>query len=139
MIVRQIDHIGIAVRDLERSLEKYERLLGARPDHIEVREDLHVRFAFIPIGEVMIELLQPTSPGKGRVGEFIESHGEGFHHIAYRISGDLSAVLADIKESGVRLKDEQPRAGGKGSRIAFISPEEMNGVLIELVQRNDGS
>lgn len=132
-ILKQVDHIGILVRNLDQSLEKYERLFQARVTHIEVKEELSLRMAFIPVGEVMIELLEPLVPGKGRLGELLEKCGEGFHHIAYRVD-NLDEVLAEMKKSGVRLRDEKPRAGSRGSRIAFMSPEEMNNVLIEFVE-----
>ena len=135
-MLQQIDHIGILVRNLDQSLEKYERLFRVRATHIEVMEELLLRIAFIPVGEVMIELLQPLAPGKGRLGELLEKRGEGVDHIAYRVD-DLDQVLAEMKRSGVRLKDEKPRAGAEGSRIAFISADETNNVLVELVQRDD--
>ncbi len=134
-IIKQIDHIGIAVRDLEAALKDYERLFKVRPVHTEVRDDLHVRVAFIPIGEAMIELLEPTVPGMGRIGEFIASHGEGLHHVAYRVGGDIGRIHEDMKQAGIALRDEEPRLGANGSRIVFVSPEETRNVLTELVER----
>jgi len=135
-VFKQIDHIGIVVRNLDQCLEKYERLFKVRATHIEVMQKLSLRIAFIPVGEVMLELLEPLALGKGRLGEFLQRRGEGVDHIAYRV-GNLEEVLAELKKSRVRLRDEKPRVGAKGSRIAFISPEETNNVLIELVERRD--
>ena len=132
-MLKQVDHIGILVRNIDQSLEKYEKLFGAKVTHIEVKEELSLRMAFIPVAGVMIELLEPLVPGKGRLGELLEKCGEGFHHIAYQVD-DLDEVLAEMEKNGVKLRDEKPRSGSRGSRIAFISPEETNNVLIELVE-----
>ena len=136
-LLKQIDHIGIVVRNLDQSLERYERLFRVRATHIEVREELSLRMAFIPMGGVMVELIEPLVPGKGRLGELLEKHGEGVDHIAYRVD-NLDEVLAEMKKSGVRLRDEKPRAGTRGARIAFMSPEETNNVLIEFVEWKTG-
>ena len=133
-ILKQIDHIGIAVRNLNQSLEIYEKLFRAKATHFEVIAELSLRIAFIPIGEVMIELLEPIASGKGRLSEFLETHGEGLHHIAYKVD-NLAQILAEMKKNGVKLRDEKPRVGAHSSRIAFISPEETNNVLTELVER----
>ena len=132
-MLKQVDHIGILVRNIDQSLEKYEKLFGAKVTHIEVKEELSLRMAFIPIAGVMVELLEPLVPGKGRLGELLEKRGEGLDHIAYRVD-NLDEMLAEMKKGGVRLRDEKPRAGSRGSQIAFISPEETNSVLIELVE-----
>lgn len=134
--MKQIDHIGIAVKDLDESLKKYERVFQVKATHIEVMENLGIRLAFIPVGEVMVELIEPLSPGRGRIGEFLEQHGEGLHHICYRVD-NLAARLVEMKKAGVRLRDEKPRPGAGGSLIAFLTPEETNNVLVELVQREE--
>ena len=133
-ILKQIDHIGIAVCNLNQSLQTYERLFKAKATHVEVMEELSLKMAFIPVGEVMLELLEPITVGKGRIAEFLESHGEGFHHVAYRVD-NLDQLLAEMKKNGVKLRDEKPRPGAHGSRIVFISPEETGNVLTELVER----
>ena len=135
-MLKQIDHIGIVVRNLEQSLEKYEKLFQVKATHIEDRGELSLRMAFIPMGGVMVELIEPLTPGKGRLGELLEKRGEGFDHIAYRVD-NLDEILAGMKKSGVSLRDEKPRAGSRGSRIAFMSPEETNNVLIEFVEMGD--
>lgn len=133
-LLKKIDHIAIAVSDLEAALEKYHKLYAAEPTIIETLEELNVRIAFIPVGDVMLELAEPLVPGQGRIGEFLARHGEGFHHIAYRVE-NLDEFLDTLKGAGVRLRDHKPRPGVAGSRIAFLAPEETNNVLTELVER----
>ena len=96
---------------------------------------ISTKIAFIPVGEVMLELLQPLAPGKGRIAEFLEKKGEGIHHIAYRVD-NLVALLEDMKKSGIRLMDDKPRQGGAGSLVAFVSPLETGNVTTELVERH---
>ena len=133
-MLKKIDHVGIAVFNMDESLKKYERLFRIKAKHIETREELSTQLAFIPVGEVMLELLAPLTPGKGRISEFLEKHGEGLNHIAYRVE-HLEALLAEMKQAGIKLIDEKPRPGGAGSWIAFISPEETGNVMTELVER----
>jgi methylmalonyl-CoA epimerase len=133
-MLKQIDHIGIAVYNIDESLKRYEKLFHLEAKHIETMEELSVRIAFIPVGEVMLELLQPLIPGKGRTAEFLEKHGEGITHIAYRVD-NLETMLTDMKKMGFRLRDERPRRGAAGSWVAFVSPEETNNISVELVER----
>ena len=132
-MIEKIDHIGIAVKNLDETMEKYADVFGLKVTSIEVHPDLNIRICFIPVGEVLIEFLEPLSE-EGRIGKFIKENGEGIHHIAYRVT-DLEAILRMMKEEKIKLRDEQPRSGGLGSKIAFIDPAETNGVLTELVQR----
>lgn len=134
MLLKKIDHIGLAVFNMEESLKKYERLFRVKAKHFETIEAISTQLAFIPVGESMVELLTPLAPGKGRIGEFLEKHGEGIHHIAYRVE-KLHSLLEEMKQQGVKLIDEKPRGGGDGSWIAFLSPEETGNVLTELVER----
>jgi len=136
VIATKVDHIGVAVKNLDKSLDKWEELFGVKTIHIETLEEHFVRLAFIPVGGVLMELLEPTEPGAGIIAEFLEKHGEGFHHIAYRVE-DLEALLAAMKKKGIRLMDEKPRPGDKGSLIAFLIPDETNNVLIELIERKE--
>ena len=131
---QKIDHIGIAVSNLDESVKDYQQKFNIAVKYTEELADISVRIAFIPVGEVMLELIEPLTPGKGRIAEFLEKHGEGLHHIAYRVH-NLEAVLAKMKKEGVKLIDEKPRPGGGDSWIAFLNPEETNNVLTELVQR----
>ena len=133
-MLKKIDHIGIAVFNLDESLKKYEKLFRIKAKHIETVEEISTQIAFIPVGEVMLELVAPLAPGKGPIGEFLKKHGEGLNHIAYRVE-NLHALLAEMKKAGIKLRDESPRRGGGGSWIAFLSPEETGNVLTELVER----
>lgn len=132
-MLEKIDHIGIAVKDLESSIKIYEEALGLKVKMIEEVEEFKVKIAFLPIGEVMIELLEPLDP-KGLLADFIRKRGEGLHHIAYRVN-DIEAALAKMKSVGIKLRDEKPRIGGAGAKVAFIEPESINNVLVELVER----
>jgi methylmalonyl-CoA/ethylmalonyl-CoA epimerase len=134
-MIEKIDHIGIAVHNLDGALERYERLFGLRPIKVETHEDIHVRMAFLRVGEVLIELLEPTEQGAGRIGEFLQEQGEGVHHIAFRV-GDINNALATLKALEAPLRDAVPRDGGDDSRIAFIDPAATMNVLTELVERD---
>jgi methylmalonyl-CoA/ethylmalonyl-CoA epimerase len=134
-MIEKIDHIGIAVHNLDGALERYERLFGLRPIKVETHEDIHVRMAFLRVGEVLIELLEPTEQGAGRIGEFLQEQGEGVHHIAFRV-GDINNAIATLKALEAPLRDTVPRDGGDDSRIAFIDPAATMNVLTELVERD---
>lgn len=131
-MINQIDHIGIAVRSLEKSLPFYRDQLGMVLEGTEEVADQKVCVAFLAVGESRIELLEPTADDSP-VARFLEKNGEGIHHLAYRVA-DLDASLAALKADGVRLIDETPRAGAHGARIAFLHPRASGGVLTELCQ-----
>jgi methylmalonyl-CoA/ethylmalonyl-CoA epimerase len=131
-MINQIDHIGIAVRSLEKSLPFYRDQLGMVLEGTEEVAEQKVRVAFLAVGESRIELLEPTADDSP-VARFLEKNGEGIHHLAYRVA-DLEASLAALKTEGVRLIDEKPRAGAHGARIAFLHPKASGGVLTELCQ-----
>ena len=133
MKVKQIDHIGIAVKSLDQAGRFYTDVLGLPTQETETVEDQKVTVAFIPIADSEVELLESTEPD-GPVARYIESKGEGIQHIAYRVE-NLDEALAELKEKGVRLIDQEPRKGAGGARIAFIHPKETNGVLVELCER----
>lgn len=133
-MIKKIDHIGIAVKNLDDALNMYEKVYGLEAIKIETLEDIKVRIAFIPLGEVLIELLEPTEPGTGRIGQFLEEKGEGFHHIALRVE-DIDNTMTRLKQIHVPLRDKEPRDGGDGSKIAFIDPAFTRNVLTELVER----
>lgn len=130
--MRKIDHIGIAVSSLESALEFYRDTLGLEVKDIEEVSEQKIKAAIIPIGESQIELLEATSPDSP-VGKFIDSRGEGIHHIALQVSG-LEAILKQLADSGVKLIDKEPRIGAGGNKIAFIHPKSTNGVLLELCE-----
>ncbi len=132
MFLINIDHIGIAVRDLDATLAEYHRQYRVEPIHREVVVSQGVEEAMIAVGGSHIQLLQPLSK-ESPVGKFIESRGEGMHHVAYAVA-DLDAALAHLQAEGVRLIDEEPRIGGGGSRIVFVHPRSLAGTLIELVE-----
>jgi methylmalonyl-CoA epimerase len=134
-MIKKIDHIGIAVKNLSDAINTYKRLYGLDPIKIETLKDSKVNVAFIPLGEVLIELLEPVEPGEGRIGRFLEEKGEGFHHIAFRVEGILGTLERLIKMD-VPLRDKKPRDGGDNSKIAFIEPASTQNVLTELVERD---
>jgi methylmalonyl-CoA/ethylmalonyl-CoA epimerase len=126
----RIEHIGIAVKDLESAIGTYEKLLGVRCYAVEEVPDQHVRTAFFRLGESKIELLESTSPD-GPIAKFIAKRGEGVHHIGYAV-GDIHTTLRDLASGGVRLIDSEPRKGAEGLSIAFIHPQSACGVLTEI-------
>ncbi len=128
-----VDHIGIAVKSIEESLEFWEGAMGIKCHGIEEVQEQKVRTAFLPVEDTEIELLEPTAEDSP-VARFIEKKGEGIHHIAIRVD-DIEKALADLKEKGVRLIDEVPRLGAGGCRIAFVHPKASGGVLLEISER----
>jgi len=133
-MIKKIDHIGIAVMNLSDAINTYKRLYGLDAIKIEMLQDIKVKVAFIPIGEVLIELLEPIEPGEGRIGRFLQEKGEGIHHIAFRVE-NIHHALGTLKKINVPLRDEKPRDGGDDSKIAFIDPISTQNVLTELVER----
>jgi methylmalonyl-CoA/ethylmalonyl-CoA epimerase len=127
-----IEHIGIAVSDLESAIDFYEKVFGLKCYKIEEVADQKVRTAFLMIGETKIELLQSTDP-EGPIGKFIEKRGEGIHHIAFAVEG-ISGHLSHAESMGVKLIDSSPRKGAEGLDIAFLHPKSASGVLIELCE-----
>jgi methylmalonyl-CoA/ethylmalonyl-CoA epimerase len=130
-----LDHVGIAVRDLDAAIESYRSRYGVDPLHREVVESQGVEEAMIPVGGSFVQLLAPTSPGTA-VGRFLERNGEGMHHVAFAVL-DIEAALEHLASEGARLIDESPRVGGRGARIAFVHPKDLGGTLIELVEMSD--
>lgn len=129
---KKIDHIGVAVNNLEESLHIFKGLLGMKCSGEEEVKEQNVKVAFLPIGESEIELLESTSPD-GNIAKYIEKKGEGIHHIAFEVE-DLDVMLKKLQEKGVRLIDKEPRYGAGGSRIAFLHPKSTNGILVELCE-----
>ena len=134
IMVKKIDHIGIAVKSLEESLKFYENVLGIKAQGNEVIEEQKVRVAFLPIGDTEIELLESTEEN-GPISKFIEKKGEGIQHIAYKVD-DIDKAIEEMKSKGIRMIDEKPRYGAGGAKIAFLHPKSTFGVLIELCERN---
>jgi methylmalonyl-CoA/ethylmalonyl-CoA epimerase len=131
---KKIDHIGIAVKDLANALSLYKRLYGLEPSKIEVMDELGLTMAFIPVGEVLIELLEPKELGAGRIGQLVKEKGEGIDHIAFEVEG-IEEILERLKGANIGLRDQKPRKGAGGSKIAFIDPVYTNNVLTELVEQ----
>ncbi len=128
----RIDHIGIAVRDLDEAIRVYERRLGLRSIGRERLEREGIEIAMIPIGESRIELITPLHPGS-TVEKFLQDRGEAVHHVAYA-SDDVEASLKHAGAAGAQLLDEAPRAGAHGTRIGFVHPKSVCGVLTEFVE-----
>lgn len=128
----RIDHVAIAVRDLDAAIALYRDVLGLPFGGTEVVEDQAVTTAFFGEEPGRIELLCPTRPDSP-VGRFLDKRGEGLHHVAVRVT-DIEAALESLKAAGTPLVDEKPRTGAHGTRVAFLHPKGMNGVLLELVQ-----
>lgn len=128
----RIDHIGVAVEDLDGAIALYRDRLGMREQHRETVEEQGVDAVLLEIGEGHVELLAPLSPDSA-VGRFLERSGPGLHHVAYQTE-DIDSALDSVREAGMRLIDEEPRAGIRGSRVAFVHPKSTGGVLTELVE-----
>ena len=133
-MVNKIDHLGIAVKDLDVALKFYEDVLGIKCVETEVVEDQKVKTAFLPIGDTEIELLESTSED-GPIARHIEKRGEGIQHIAFKVD-DIEKALEELKSKGIRLIDEKPRKGAGGAMIAFLHPKSTHGVLIAICQRD---
>ena len=128
----RIDHIGVAVDDLDEAISLYRDRLGMPLQHRETVEQLGVEAVLLGIGEGHVELLRPALPDSP-VGRFLERRGPGMHHVAYQTE-DIDTALESVRESGLQLVDERPRAGIRGSRVAFVHPKSTGGVLMELVE-----
>jgi len=127
-----IDHIGIAVADLDAAIAIHRDTYGMPLVHRETVADQGVEAALLDVGESHVELLAPLSPDTP-VGRFLSKRGPGLHHVAYRVD-DVAATLDELRSAGLRLIDEAPRTGIRGSRVAFLHPSASGGVLTELVQ-----
>jgi methylmalonyl-CoA/ethylmalonyl-CoA epimerase len=130
----KIDHVGIAVNNLEETLSFYTEVLGLEVAGTEVVEEQKVKVAFLPVGDSEIELLESTDP-EGPIARFIEKNGEGIQHIAFKVD-DIEEAIEALKAKGMRMIDEKPRYGAGGAQIAFVHPKSSNRVLVELTQRD---
>ena len=131
--VLKVDHVGIAVKDLEVAKKFYSEMLGIKATGEEVVEQQKVKVCFFPCGDSELELLESTSPD-GPIAKYIDKNGQGIQHLALRVN-NIEAALADLKAKGVRLIDETPRYGAGGASIAFVHPKSTGGILLELSQR----
>ncbi|MCD6434778.1 MAG: methylmalonyl-CoA epimerase [Clostridiales bacterium] len=130
----KVDHIGIAVKNLDETLKFYTEVLGLEVQGTEVVDEQKVKVAFLPVGDSEIELLESTDP-EGPIARFIEKNGEGLQHIAFKVD-DVEEAIEYMKAKGMRMIDEQPRYGAGGAKIAFVHPKSSNRVLVELTQRD---
>jgi len=131
-MIEKVDHIGVAVKDLDETMKIYEAL-GLKPEGTEVVESQKVRVAFFPVGDTEVEFLEATADDSP-IAKFIEKKGTGVQHIAFRVE-NIEAALEEMREKGFQLIDEKPRYGAGGASIAFLHPKSTGGVLIELCQR----
>ena len=132
MELTHIEHIGIAVKNLEESIKYYEDVLGLKCYAVEEVKDQKVKTAFFKVGQTKIELLESTEPD-GPIGKHIEKRGEGIHHIAFHVNG-IDKALKEVEEKGIRLIDTESRKGAEGLNIAFLHPKSTNGVLTEFCE-----
>jgi methylmalonyl-CoA epimerase len=127
-----IDHVGVAVEDIDSALELYRDALGMPLVHRETVSEQGVDAALLDVGDSHVELLQPLSP-ETAVGKFLARRGPGLHHVAYRVAS-VDDTLSELAAAGLRLIDEKPRIGIRGSKVAFVHPTSTGGVLTEIVQ-----
>jgi methylmalonyl-CoA/ethylmalonyl-CoA epimerase len=132
----RVDHIGVAVEDLDAAIALHERDYGMELVHREVIDEQGVEAVLLDVGENHVELLRPLGEDTP-VGRFLAKRGPGLHHVAYQV-GDVDSTLAQLRERGLRLIDETPRTGIRGSRVAFLHPAASGGVLTEIVQPAEG-
>lgn len=135
MKLLNLDHVAIAVEDLDAAIDGYRSRYGVEPLHRERVESQGVEEAMIPVGGSFVQLLQPLT-ADSPVGRFLAKHGEGLHHVAYAVP-DIDAALSHLEAEGARLIDRAPRIGGRGAKIAFVHPADLAGTLIELVELSD--
>ena len=132
-VIEGLDHIGIAVKNLDEALGIYKGILGLEAENVCASQEQKVKIAFLLAGETRIELLEPLD-NKGPVARFIEKRGEGVHHLAFNVT-DIEAALQSMKEKGIALVDEKPRIGAEGFKIAFLHPKSTKNVLVELCEK----
>ena len=135
-VLSTIDHVGVAVEDIDAALALYRDSLEMPLVHRETVTDQGVEAALLDVGDSHIELLQPLGPDTA-VGKFLARRGAGLHHVAYRVD-DIEETLSALSKAGMRLIDEQPRTGIRGSRVAFVHPASTGSVLTEIVQVSGG-
>lgn len=132
MLFGRIDHVGVAVEDLDAAVELYSKQLRMPEQHRETVEDQGVEAVLLEVGDGHVELIKPLSSESG-VARFIAKNGPGLHHVAYA-TDDIDSALEQVREAGLRLIDEKPRRGIRDSRVAFLHPKSTGGVLTEIVE-----
>lgn len=131
-MLEKIDHIGIAVKDIDQAIKLYKEAFGMEPSLVYESEYTKARIAFFPIGETRIELIQPMNP-ESVVGKFLEKKGEGIHHLSFKVN-DVDQSLGELEIRGIQLIDKRARKVRDKERVAFLHPKSTNGVLFELIQ-----
>jgi methylmalonyl-CoA epimerase len=132
-LIEAVDHVGIAVKDLDEAIHVYRDILGFKLEGVHTMNERMLKIAFFSLGESRIELLQPLSPDS-TVAKFLETRGEGIQHLAVKVK-NVEATLEEFKSKGVVLIDEKPRTGALGNKMAFVHPKSTRGVLLELVEK----
>jgi methylmalonyl-CoA/ethylmalonyl-CoA epimerase len=133
MKISRIEHLGIAVQNIAEVLPYYTDVLGLEFYKEEVVEDQKVKTAFLKVGEVKIELLEPTCP-ESTIQKFLDNGGRGIHHVAFKVEDGVTEALAQCEANGIRLIDKAPRSGADGLKIAFLHPKSTCGILTELCE-----
>ena len=134
-VVGKIDHLGIAVANLEEAAKEYEAILGVKRGEIEEVAEQKVRVIMFEVGESRVELLEPTADDSP-IAKFLAKKGPGLHHVGYGVD-DIHEALKKAKEAGARLLNEEPKKGAHGAQIAFVHPKSLSGVLTEFCQRGE--
>ncbi len=135
MKILKLDHIGIAVKSIDKTKKLYSDILGLLHAGSETVQEQKVTTAFFPVGDTEIELLESTAPD-GPIAKYLEKKGEGVQHLAFRVD-NIEAALEELKAKGIKLIDEKPRMGAGGAKIAFLHPKSTYGVLVEISERED--
>jgi len=133
-MLEKIDHIGIAVKDIEQAIRLYREVFGMEPSLVYESEYTKAKIAFFPIGEIRIELIQPTNP-ESVMAKFLENKGEGIHHLSFKVK-DVDQSLGEVEKKGIQLIDKKSRKVRENERVAFLHPKSTNGVLFELIQED---
>jgi methylmalonyl-CoA/ethylmalonyl-CoA epimerase len=136
MKIKRISHVAVAVPDIDDAFAKFQRVLGLSMEHREVVASQNVEAALLPLGDAAIELIQPK--GSPAIERFLQTRGPGLHHIAVEVEG-IEEVLALLRSNDVQLIDQTPRIGAHGHKVAFVHPKATGGVLVELVEPQEGS
>jgi len=133
-MLEKIDHIGIAVKNLDEAIKLYKEVFGIEPSLIYESAYTKAKIAFFPLGEVKIELIQPTNP-ESVMAKFLEKKGEGIHHISYKVK-DVDSSLVELEKKGIQLIDKKSRKVRENERVGFLNPKSTLGVLTELIQED---
>jgi methylmalonyl-CoA/ethylmalonyl-CoA epimerase len=133
-MLEKLDHIGIAVKDIEQGIKLFKDIFGIEPSLVYESEYTKAKIAFFPLGEVKIELVQPTNP-ESVMAKFLEKKGEGIHHVSYKVK-DVDSSLVELEKKGIQLIDKKSRKVRENERVAFLNPKSTLGVLMELIQED---